>query len=55
MSTHNKTEAAAHPYLTIREAVEAERAEREAERVAAEHQQQVDGLMRAIVKRAVWA
>ena len=32
-----------------------ERAERDAERVAAEHQRQVDGLMRAIVKRAVWA
>ena len=32
-----------------------ERAEREAERVAVEHQRQVDGLMRAIVKRAVWA
>lgn len=32
-----------------------ERAEREAERIAAEHQRQVDGLMRAIVKRAVWA
>ena len=55
MSASNKTEAAAHPYLTIREAVEAERAAREAERVAVEHQRQVDGLMRAIVKRAVWA
>ena len=32
-----------------------ERAEREAERIAVEHQRQVDGLMRAIVKRAVWA
>ena len=32
-----------------------ERTEREAERIAAEHQRQVDGLMRAIVKRAVWA
>ena len=32
-----------------------ERAEREAERVAVEHQRQVDGLMRAIVKRAVLA
>ena len=32
-----------------------ERAEREAERVAVEHQRQADGLMRAIVKRAVWA
>ena len=32
-----------------------ERAEREAERVAVEHQRQVDGLMRAIVKRAAWA
>lgn len=31
------------------------RAEREAERIAVEHQRQVDGLMRAIVKRAVWA
>ena len=36
-------------------AVLRERAEREAERVAVEHQRQVDGLMRAIVKRAVWA
>ena len=32
-----------------------ERAEREAERVAAEHQWRMDGLMRAIVKRAVLA
>ena len=32
-----------------------ERAEREAERIAAEHQRQVDGLMRGIVKRTVWA
>ena len=32
-----------------------ERAEREAERVTVEHQRQVDGLMRAIVKRAVLA
>ena len=32
-----------------------ERAEREAERVAAEHQWRMDGLMRAIVKRAAWA
>ena len=36
-------------------AVLRERAEREAERVAVEHQRQVDGLMRAIVKRAVLA
>ena len=32
-----------------------ERAEREAERIAAEHQRQVDVLMRGIVKRAVLA
>ena len=36
-------------------AVLRERAEREAERVAVEHQRQVDGLMRAIAKRAVLA
>ena len=36
-------------------AVLRERAEREAERVAVEHQRQVDGLMRAIVKRTVLA
>ena len=51
MSTHNKTEAAAHPYLTIREAVEAERAAR----AAREHDENVERLTWAIVKRAVLA
>lgn len=43
----NKTEAAAHPYLTIREAVETERAAREAR----EHDEQVQRLTWGIAKR----
>ena len=48
MSASNKTEAAAHPYLTIREAVEAERAAREAR----DHDEYVRRLTWGIAKRA---